>query len=92
MLSLLPPKGGGISVLVTSTAPPEAAASTPPGTRGRPVRIGGLEGSRCLDMVSMVVTSTLRARERWYVLTTSLRPPATPVGTYDRVLASFRLT
>jgi hypothetical protein len=92
VLSLLPPKGAGISVLVTSTAPPEAAASTLPDTRCRSVRVGGLAGSRCLDTISMVVTSTLRGRDRWYVLTASLRRPGIPVATYDRVLASFRLT
>ena len=92
VLSLLPPKGMGISVLVTSTAPPETAGSTSPDIDCRPVRIGGLEGSRCLDEISMVVTTTLRGGERWYVLTASLQPAATPAGTYDRVLASFRLT
>lgn len=92
VLSLLPPKGAGISVLVTLTAPPETAASTLPDTRCRSVRIGGLEGSRCLDTISMVVSTTLQGRERWYVLTTSLQQPAAPAGAYDRVLASFRLS
>jgi hypothetical protein len=90
VVSLLPPKGSGISVLVTFTAPPEADAASRPGIRCRPVRIGGLEGSRCQDRISMVVSTTLQGRERWYVLTTSLRRPATPAGAYDRVLASFR--
>lgn len=92
VLSLLPPKGVGISVLVTSTAPPEAGAANLPNTSCRPVRVGGLEGSRCLDTISMVVSTTLQGRERWYVLTTSLRRPAVPAGAYDRVLASFRLS
>jgi hypothetical protein len=86
--SLLPPRGAGISVLVTSTAPPEGGAA--PNTRCRPVRVGGLAGSRCQDTVSNVVTTTLQGRDRWYVLTTSLRRPAAPAGAYDRVLASFR--
>jgi len=38
-----------------------------------------------------VVSTTLQGRERWYVLTTSLRRPAA-AGEYDRVLASFRLS
>jgi hypothetical protein len=38
----------------------------------------------------MVVSTTLHDRQRWYVLTTSLRRPAAPRGAYDRVLASFR--
>jgi hypothetical protein len=92
VLSLLPPKGSGISVLVTFTTPPEAGASNLPNTRCRPIRAGGLQGSRCLDTVSMVVSTTLQGRERWYVLTTSLRRPAVPAVAYDRVLASFRLT
>jgi hypothetical protein len=92
VLSLLPPKGTGISVLVTLTPPPEAAAANLPNTRCRSVRIGGLTGSRCLDTISMVVTTTLQGRERWYVLTTSLRRPAAPVDAYDQVLGSFRLT
>ena len=87
VLSLLPPRGSGISVLVTSTAPPEAGA---PNTDCRPVRVAGLEGSRCRDTISMVVTTTLEGRDRWYVLTGSLRRPAIPAGAYDRVLASFR--
>jgi hypothetical protein len=89
VLSLLPPRGSGISVLVTSTAPPE-----PGGPNGdcRPVTVGGLEGSRCQDAASKVVTTTLEGRERWYVLTSSLRDPAAPAGAYDRVLASFRLS
>ena len=91
MLSLLPPKGFGISVLATWTAPPEADAANLPNTRCQSVRVGGLEGSRCLDTVSMVVSTTLQGRERWYVLTTSLRRPAA-AGEYDRVLASFRLS
>ena len=92
VLSLLPPKGMGISVLVTLTAPPEAVAANLPNTRCRPVSIGGLKASRCLDTISMVVMTTLQGRERWYVLTTSLRRPAAPVDAYDRVLGSFRLT
>ena len=92
VLSLLPPKGFGISVLATWTAPPEADAANLPNTRCRPVRVGGLEGSRCLDTISMVVSTTLHGRERWYVLTTSLRRPAAAAGEYDRVLASFRLS
>ena len=87
VLSLLPPRGNGISVLVTSTAPPEAAA---PSTDCRPVRVAGLEGRRCQDTVSMAVTTTLEGRDRWYVLTGSTRRPAAPAGAYDRVLASFR--
>ena len=92
VLSLLPPKGAGISVQVTFTTPPEAGASNLPDTQCRPIRAGGLKGSRCLDTVSMVVSATLQGRERWYVLTTSLQRPAVPAGAYDRVLASFRLT
>jgi hypothetical protein len=90
VLSLLPPKGSGITVLVTWSAPPEAGAASDPGIRCQPVRIGGLEGSRCLDGGSMVVTTTLKGRERWYVLTASLRRPAAPGDAYDGVLASFR--
>jgi hypothetical protein len=92
VLSLLPPKGVGISVLVTSTTPPEAAAANLPNTRCQLVRIDGLEGRRCLDTISMVVSTILQGRERWYVLTTSLRRPARPAGAYDRVVASFRLS
>jgi hypothetical protein len=87
VLSLLPPKGAGISLLVTSTKPPEPGA---PNADCRPVRVGGLVGSRCRDGAAKVVTTTLEGRERWYVLTTSLRRPAVPAGAYDRVLASFR--
>jgi hypothetical protein len=92
VLSLLPRRGSGISVLVTSTTPPEAGAANLPNISCRPVRIGGLEGSRCLDTTSMVASTTLQGRERWYVLTASLRRPAAPVGAYDRVVASFRLS
>jgi hypothetical protein len=90
VLSLLPPRGAGVTVLVTFTPPPEADAARLPNTRCQPVRVGGLAGSRCLDTISMVVSTTLQGRERWYVLTTSLRRPAAPSGAYDRVLASFR--
>jgi hypothetical protein len=79
VLSLLPPAGAGISVLVTFTVPPKAG-------RCRPVRVGRLAGSRCLDTVSMSVTTVLRGRDRWFVLTTSARRPAA----YDRVVASLR--
>jgi hypothetical protein len=91
VLSLLPPKGSGITVLVTFT-PPEEGPSNLPNTQCRPILAGGLKGSRCLDTVSMVVSTILKGRERWYVVTTSLRRPAVPAGAYDRVLASFRLT
>ena len=90
VLSLLPPRGTGVTVLVTFTPPPEAGAATLPNTRCQPVRVGRLAGTRCLDTISMVVSTTLQGRERWYVLTTSLRQPAAPSGAYDRVLASFR--
>jgi hypothetical protein len=83
VLSLLPPAGAGISVLVTFTVPPEAG-------RCRPVRVGRLAGSRCLDTISMSLTTVLRDRDRWFVLTTSARPPAAPKGAYDRVVASLR--
>jgi len=90
VLSLLPPRGTGVTVLVTFTPPPEADAARLSNTRCQPVRVGGLAGTRCLDTISMVVSTTLQGRERWYVLTTSLRRPAAPSGAYDRVLASFR--
>jgi hypothetical protein len=90
VLSLLPPAGAGISVLVTFTVPPEAGAAGLPNTRCRPVRVGRLAGSRCLDTVSMSVTTVLRDRDRWFVLTTSARRPAAPKGAYDRVVASLR--
>jgi hypothetical protein len=90
VLSLLPPAGAGISVLVTWTTPPEAGAADLPNTRCRPVRVGRLSGSRCLDTISMSVSTVLQDRDRWYVLTTSARRPATPRGAYDRVVASFR--
>ena len=89
VLSLLPPKGTGISVLVTSTAPPEAGAAN---VACRPIDVGGLAGRRCQDSVAMVVTTTIEGRERWYVVTGSLRRPPAPAGAYDRVLASFRPT
>jgi hypothetical protein len=91
VLSLLPPKGAGISVQVTFTTPPEAGAASLPSTRCRPVRVGGLEGNRCQDSASMVVSTALKGRERWYVLLTSLQRPAVPAGAYDLVLASFRV-
>ena len=90
VLSLLPPSGAGVTVLVIFTPPPEADAARLPNTRCQPVRVGGLAGTRCLDTISMVVSTILQGRERWYVLTTSLRPPAAQSGAYDRVLASFR--
>jgi hypothetical protein len=92
VLSLLPPRGAGISVLATSTTPPEAGAANLQNTRCQPIRVGGLGGSRCLDTISMSVSTTLQGRERWYVLTTSLRRPSAPAGAYERVLASFRPT
>jgi hypothetical protein len=91
VLSLLPRRGAGISVLVTFTAPPEGGSASAPNTRCQPVKVGGLDGRRCLDTVSMVVSTTLQGRERWYVVTTSQRRPVAPAGVYDRVLASFRL-
>jgi hypothetical protein len=90
VLSLLPPGGAGITVLVTFTTPPEAGGANLPNTRCRPVQVGGLKGSRCLDTVSMTVSTALQGRERWFVLASSLRRPAAPKGAYDRVLASFR--
>jgi hypothetical protein len=85
-LSLLPPKGDGISVLATATQPPA------PATPCRPVRVGRLEGSRCQDAKATMVTTTLEGPDRWFVLTASLQRAAAPAGAYDRVLASFRLS
>jgi hypothetical protein len=85
-LSLLPPKGDGISVLATATQPPA------PATPCRPVRVGRLEGSRCQDAEATMVTTTLEGPDRWFVLTASLQRAAAPAGAYDRVLASFRLS
>jgi hypothetical protein len=85
-LSLLPPKGDGISVLATATEPPA------PATPCRPVRVGRLEGSRCQDAEATLVTTTLEGPDRWFVLTASLQRAAAPAGAYDRVLASFRLS
>jgi hypothetical protein len=92
VLSLLPPAGAGISVLVTFTVPPQAGAADLPNTRCRPVRVGRLAGSRCLDTLSMSLTTVLQDqdRDRWFVLTTSARRPAAPRGAYDRVVASLR--
>jgi hypothetical protein len=90
VLSLLPPAGAGISVLVTWTVPPEAGAADLPNSRCRPVRVGRLAGSRCLDTISGSLTTVLRGRDRWFVLTTSTRRPAAPEGAYDRVVASLR--
>jgi hypothetical protein len=83
-LSLLPPRGDGITVLATSTEPPPSA------TPCTPVRVGRLEGSRCQDTEATLVTTTLKGPDRWYVLTASLARAAAPAGAYDRVLASFR--
>lgn len=85
-LSLLPPKGDGISVLATATEPPA------PATPCRRVRVGRLEGSRCQDAEATLVTTTLEGPDRWFVLTASLQRAAAPAGAYDRVLASFRLS
>jgi hypothetical protein len=90
VLSLIPPKGDGISLLVTFTAPPEAEPASLPTTRCRPVQVDGLKGRRCLESTSMLVTTTLQGRQQWFVLTTSLRRPATPARAYDGVLASLR--
>ncbi|HEY6706433.1 MAG TPA: hypothetical protein VJB61_02430 [Actinomycetota bacterium] len=84
-LSLLPPKGDGISVLATATEPPA------PATPCRPVRVGRLEGSRCQDAEATLVTTTLKGPDRWFVLEASLQRAAAPAWAYDRVLASFRL-
>jgi hypothetical protein len=91
VLSLLPPRGPGISLLATTSPPPDPAAASA-AIRCQPVKVGALDGHRCLDPGSMVVTTTLRGEERWFVLTGELRdPPEDPAGAYDRVLASFRL-
>jgi hypothetical protein len=85
-LSLLPPQGFGISVLVTTTAPTSTAA------RCQPVRVGGLAGSRCQDAEATLIVTTLEGPDRWYVLSGSLQTAVAPAGAYDRVLASFRLS
>ena len=54
-LSLLPPKGDGISVLATATEP---------ATPCRPVLVGRLEGSRCQDAEATLVTTTLEGQHR----------------------------
>jgi hypothetical protein len=90
VLSLLAPKGPGISLLATTSPPPDPAAGSV-AVRCQPVRVGALDGRRCLDPGSMVVSTTLRGEERWYVLTGELRDsPEGPAGAYDHVLASFR--
>jgi hypothetical protein len=89
VLSLLPPQGPGISLLATTSPPPDPAAGSA-AVRCQPVNVGALAGRRCLDPGSMVVTTTLRGKERWYVLTGELRRRSVPAGAYDRVLASFR--
>ena len=85
-LSLLPPKGFGISVLVTTTAPAGTA------TRCQPVRVGGLAGSRCQDAEATLIVTTLEGPDRWYTLSGPLQSAVAPAGAYDRVLASFRLS
>jgi hypothetical protein len=85
-LSLLPPRGDGISVLATTTQPPAPASGC------QPVRVGRLQGTRCQDAEATLVTTTLKGPDRWYVLEASLQRVAAPAGAYDRVLASFRLT
>jgi hypothetical protein len=89
-LSLLAPHGPGISLLATTSQPPDPAAASA-AVRCQPVRVGALDGRRCLDPGTMVVTTVLRGEERWYVLTGELRDaPEGPADAYDRVLASFR--
>jgi len=85
-LSLLPPQGFGISVLVTTTAPASTA------TRCQPVRVGGLAGSRCQDAEATLIVTTLEGPDRWYTLSGPLQTAVAPAGAYDRVLASFRLS
>ncbi len=85
-LSLLPPQGFGISVLVTTTAPAGTA------TRCQPVRVGGLAGSRCQDAEATLIVTTLEGPDRWYTLSGPLQTAVEPAGAYDRVLASFRLS
>jgi hypothetical protein len=83
-LSLLPPKGYGISLLATSAEPAPAAAPC------QPVRVGRLEGSRCQDAEATLVTTTIEGPDRWFVLTANLREAAALAAAYDRVLASLR--
>jgi hypothetical protein len=90
VLSLLAPQGPGISLLATTSPPPDPAAGGA-ALRCQPVRVGALDGRRCLDPGSTVVTTILRGEERWYVLTGELGDsPQGPAGAYDLVLASFR--
>ena len=56
-----PPRGPGISLLATTSPPPDPAAGSA-AIRCQPVKVGALDGRRCLDPGSMVVTTTLRAR------------------------------
>jgi hypothetical protein len=64
VLPLLPPRGTGITVLATWPPPPEAGTAGLPNTRCQPVRVGELEGTRCLETLSMVVSTTLSRNSR----------------------------
>jgi hypothetical protein len=89
VLSLLPPRGAGISVLVLTGAPPQPDPGSP-NVRCQALRTAAMTGARCVDTIAMVVRTTLHGGDRWFVVTTSLRRPAAPAGAYDRVLASLR--
>jgi FG-GAP repeat len=81
VLSLLPPRGAGITVLATWTPPPEAGAAGLPYTRCQPVRVGKLEGSRCLAHPDVL----------WYGKTDGAFSgyPATVNGSYEPLLGDF---
>jgi hypothetical protein len=87
--SFVPASGGAsISIVVQPSELPMVAAEDPH-TRCNEVQIGSLSGLRCIDTISLSISTTLVADGKTYRITTSGKGLTGDV--YQRLVESFRL-
>lgn len=83
-----PPSGGtGIEVRVVAVEAAGVEGFDLPNTRCQPVTIGGLSGTRCLDTISFITSTTLFGPDRAYIISSSDKPAGRTV--YEGLLQSF---
>lgn len=83
------PAGGGAGITVSvQSGEMGQEVSDIPNTRCKPVKVGGLSGTRCFDTVSFGISTTLVGEGKIYTITAASKGLNQKI--YQRLLESFR--
>ena len=83
------PADGSHGLVIEITTPPSTAQRRQGNIYCRPIKVDELSGTRCLDTIAGMVTVTLIGQSYRYVISYSLRSPATG-AVAEQITQSFR--